>query len=88
MKEFTVGKLRQQTALAPAYERIVLVVRDPETGRLKPSDMRVVGCYPDTTDEHGNWRSTFKIEVSEVSSEEKPSQPSDGTRSVVDAMPS
>jgi hypothetical protein len=63
----TVGKLRQQTALCDADRRVVLVTKDAELAKLL-TRVSVVGCYPDTTDEHGNWTGTFKIEVAEVKS--------------------
>jgi hypothetical protein len=57
-----VGKLREQTALSPADRRVVLVSKDRElAGRL--GQLEIVACYPDTTDEHGNWTGTFKLEV-------------------------
>ncbi len=58
----TVGSLRQQTALSDADRRVVLVTDDKELAPLI-SDLEIVEFYPDTTDERGNWNSTFKIQV-------------------------
>lgn len=60
--KLTVGELRQQSALAPAAERVVLVSKDPDIA-ARLSLLQIVRCYPDTTDEQGNWTATFKIEV-------------------------
>lgn len=62
--ECTVGQLRQQCALTPAGERVVLVMRDPKTGKMEAAPYRVVRCYPDTTDEHDKFDgATFKLEI-------------------------
>jgi len=66
MEKCTVGKLRQQAALTAADNRIVLVVRDPKTDEIKATNFQVISCYPDTTDEHGEWGSTFKIEITPI----------------------
>ena len=63
MKKCTVGKLREQTALSPADIRVALVMRNPETGEMEATGFRVVDCYPDTTNERGEWKAVFKIEV-------------------------
>lgn len=63
--KLTVGAVRQQAALAPSNERVVLVSKDPEVTALL-SRLELVQCYPDTTDEHGNWGGTFKIEVAQI----------------------
>lgn len=60
--ECTVGQLRQQSALCDADRRVILVQRNRD-GKLVRTPYRVVRCYPDTTDEHGNFNSTFKLEV-------------------------
>lgn len=64
-REATVGDLRQQTALCNADRRVVLVQRLSD-GSCKATSYRVVSVYPDTTDEHGKWISSFKIEIEEV----------------------
>lgn len=61
-EQCTVGKLRQQTALSEADRRVVLVTKNEKLLPLV-KQARVVRCYPDTTDENGNWNGTFKIEV-------------------------
>jgi hypothetical protein len=61
-KDCTVGEIRQQTALSDADRRVVLVTKNEELLSLVKK-ARVVRCYPDTTDECGNWNATFKIEV-------------------------
>lgn len=60
--ELSVGTLRQRTALAPSAERVALVTSDPVLLKLL-RELKVVECYPDTTDEYGNWNGTFKIRV-------------------------
>lgn len=65
MKELTVGDLRKQTALSSAKERVILVAKDHAVN-IVLHRYRVVGCYPDTTDERGNFNGTFKIEVEEI----------------------
>ncbi|MBW2672389.1 MAG: hypothetical protein JRD89_03085 [Deltaproteobacteria bacterium] len=62
-KQCTVGQLRGQTALSDAAREVVVVTMNRETGRMGPAGFRVASCYPDTTDEHGEWRSVFKIEL-------------------------
>jgi hypothetical protein len=57
-----VGELRTQAAYAHSDTPIQLVSKDPDVARAI-SKLRVVAFYPDTTDTHGNWVSTFKIEV-------------------------
>ncbi len=58
--EANVGSLREQSALCDADRRLVIVSDDPE---VKALCLQVVKVYPDTTDEHGRYVSTFKIKV-------------------------
>lgn len=58
----TVGAMRQQSALCNADREIVLVTDDETLSQLVAS-LVVEKTYPDTCDEFGNWRSTFKIKV-------------------------
>ncbi len=62
MTTLTVGKLREKLALLGSDERVVLVTDDPELPDIS-TFVQIVDCYPDTMDERGNWRSTFKIKV-------------------------
>lgn len=64
-KTCTVGDLRQQGSLCESGRRVVLVIKDSTTGKAESVPYKVVRCYPDTTDENGEWNSTFKIEVEE-----------------------
>lgn len=57
-----VGQFRQRMALTDAKTRVVLVTSNPALESIV-RNLRVVHCFPDTTDEHGNWDPTFKIEV-------------------------
>lgn len=59
----TVGEVRAQAAYCESKTPVVLVSSDPKVRELLVS-LRVLRAYPDTTDENGNWNSTFKIEVS------------------------
>lgn len=58
-----VGELRQQSALCDATTPVVLVVEGDPVLAEALCKMRVVRCYPDTTDGAGNFGSTFKIVV-------------------------
>jgi hypothetical protein len=64
MQDNSVGKLRQQSALCDADRRVVLVSDDPQVSKLLQSlGLEVVRFYPDTTNEHGTFEPTFKIQV-------------------------
>lgn len=58
MRPVTVGDLRQQAALSDADRAVIIVTDDKD---LPP--MKVTSVFPDTVDEHGNWRPVFKIKV-------------------------
>ena len=59
----TVGALRQQTALDATDDRVALIL-SPELQKIFGAvQIELVRCWPDTTDEKGNWTSTFKIQA-------------------------
>lgn len=61
----TVGELRQQSSLQPSDTSVVLVPTDDGDEGLVAvlRNLVVVRCYPDTTDQRGDWGATFKLEV-------------------------
>jgi len=61
--DLKVGNLRSQVSFCDSDRRVVLVSKDIEVAKIL-SRLRVVGCFPDTTDAEGHFtNSTFKIEV-------------------------
>jgi hypothetical protein len=62
MEPCNVGMLRQQSALVEADTPVVLVTAD-ESLMEALGELEIVRCYPDTTDERGSWRGTFKLQV-------------------------
>lgn len=50
----TVGRLREQSALADSSTQVVLVAQDPQLAELLRS-LRVVRFYPDTTNDRGEF---------------------------------
>jgi len=60
--ELKVGQIWRSTQLSDADRRVILVTSDKEVMKVLKK-LKVVRCYPDTTDENGNFNSTFKIEV-------------------------
>jgi hypothetical protein len=62
-RKFTVGELRQQSALRES-QRILVPVLSPELKQvLGTIKIRIVEAYPDTTDQEGSWNSVFKIKL-------------------------
>ncbi len=57
-----VGDLRRQTAIADSNVPVILACKDPSVRALLDS-LEIVNVYPDQSDDHGNFTSTFKIEV-------------------------
>jgi len=57
----TVGELRAQCAYQDGSTPIELVSKDPAVAHIL-AKLRVVQCYPDTTNAAGEWSRTFKIE--------------------------
>lgn len=63
MKKLTVGMLREQTALCDADTEVVLVIRNLNSILEPAVNSELIGFYPDTVDEKGDWKRTFKIVV-------------------------
>lgn len=64
--ELTVGTLRERCSLSDADRPVVLVAAAREDAELAGILRRlaITRCYVDTNDGHGNFVSTFKVEVS------------------------
>ena len=60
----TVGSLRQQSALDDTDDRVALIL-SPKLKELFGTgiEIELVRCWPDTTNEKGEWKSTFKIQA-------------------------
>ncbi len=59
----SVGKLREQSALCDARQRVVLISSDPLVSAIL-ANLEVIDFFPDTTNENGSFNEpTFKIRV-------------------------
>ncbi len=61
-KVLDIGELRAQSPYISSDTRVVLVTND-ETLMPLLGELQLTKCWPDTTDEHGEWVRTFKIQV-------------------------
>jgi hypothetical protein len=62
--EASVGELRQQSAFQDSQTPVVILSKNEELNDfLKGRRIVAVMCYPDSTDSHGYFHRSFKIEV-------------------------